>query len=72
MTFLAIALSFALAPLVDQRPAYTVLNWVAPIALAAIAAHRSRMAWDDFADPEFDHQLDMWELAFDTDRRPTD
>jgi hypothetical protein len=69
VTFLAIALSFALAPIVDQRPAYTVLNWVAPIALAAIATHRSRIAWDDFADLGFEHQLDMWELGFDTDRR---
>jgi hypothetical protein len=72
VAFVVIAASFALAPIVDQRPGYTVLNWVAPIAIAAIAAHRSRMAWDDFADPEFEHQLDMWELAFDTDRRAPD
>jgi hypothetical protein len=72
VSFLAIAGSFALAPLVNQRPAYTVLNWVVPIALGAVIAHRSRAVWDDFADREFESQLDMWELAFDTDRRPTD
>jgi hypothetical protein len=72
VTFLLIGCSFALGPIVDQRPGYTVLNWVAPIAIGLVGAHRARMAWDDFNDPELENQLDMWELAFDTDYRPAD
>ena len=36
----------------DTPEAFTVFNWVVPIALAAIAAHRTRICWDDFNDDD--------------------
>ena len=74
-TFAAIAVSHAVAASLGTPEANTVLNWVVPIALAAVAAHRSRVCWDDFndddsfePDPMRDLELD-WEPPSGSRRR---
>ena len=64
-TFTAIALSHFVATAFRTPEAFTVFNWVVPIALAAIAAHRSRMCWDDFNDDEMFEPDPMRDLAID-------
>ena len=51
-TFACIAVSHALAGSMNAADATTVFYWVVPIALAAIAAHRSRQIWDEFHDDD--------------------
>lgn len=71
-TFLAIAGSHALARLVDAPAGFTTLNWVLPLALGAIAAHRTRICWDDYLDDTLDDSLDrdsMLDLADELLRR---
>ena len=53
-TFLGIAASHAVASLVDSAAGFTTLNWVVPIALGAIAAHRTRVCWEDYLDDSTD------------------
>jgi hypothetical protein len=50
--FTGIALSHVVGVSVQTPEGVTVFNWVVPIALAAIAAHRTRIAWDDFNDDD--------------------
>ena len=64
-TFTGIALSHLVAALFGTPEAFTVFNWVVPIALAAIAAHRSRICWDDFNDEELFEPDPMRGLALD-------
>ena len=45
--------------------AFTVFNWVVPIAFAAIAAHRSRICWDDFNDDDEYEPDPIHDLALD-------
>jgi len=71
-TFLAIAASHALAAVVDSHAGFTTLNWVLPIALGAIAAHRTKNCWDDYLDDTLDDPLDhdsILDLADDLLRR---
>jgi hypothetical protein len=51
-TFTAIAIAHAVAASLGTPEANTLLNWVVPIALAAVAAHRSRLRWDNFSDDD--------------------
>ena len=64
-TFTGIALSHLVASMFRTPEAFTVFNWVVPIALAAIAAHRSRICWDDFNDDELFEPDPMHGLALD-------
>ena len=64
-TFTAIALSHFVAFAFRTPEAFTVFNWVLPIALAAVAAHRSRICWDDFNDDEMFEPDPMRDLAID-------
>jgi hypothetical protein len=41
--------------------AFTVFNWVVPIALGVVAAHWSRQWWDDFVEGESERP--SWEAA---------
>jgi hypothetical protein len=64
-TFTAVALSHLVATAFRTPEAFTVFNWVLPIALAAIAAHRSRICWDDFNDEELFERDPIGDLAID-------
>jgi hypothetical protein len=64
-TFTAIAISHAIAASLGTPEANTVLNWVVPIALAAVAAHRSRVCWDDFSDDDSFEPDPMRDLELD-------
>jgi hypothetical protein len=68
-TFALVSLSYVVASWVDSKPAYTVFAWVVPIALGAIALHRSRIAGEDFVE-ESGTRLDsnaLFDLALGLD-----
>jgi hypothetical protein len=75
-TFTAISVGHAVAASLGTPEANTVLNWVVPIVLAAVAAHRTRLCWDDFnddddqfaPDPMRDLELD-WQPPSDSRNR---
>ena len=69
-TFVGIALAHFVAASMGTPEAFTVFNWVVPIALAAIAAHRSRVCWDDFNDDDLFEPDPMRDLALDWDDPP--
>ena len=64
-TFTGIALSHFVGVSMNTPEAFTVFNWVAPIAFAAIAAHRSRIVWEDFSDDDTDEPDPIHGLALD-------
>jgi hypothetical protein len=62
------ALSHIAANLVNQPSAYTVLNWVVPIAMVAIGAHRANLLWERSFDDESELALNrdpLWELTLE-------
>jgi hypothetical protein len=63
--FAGIALAHVAAATIGTPEAFTILNWVAPIALGAVAAHRTRVCWDDFNDDELDEPDPIRDLALD-------
>jgi hypothetical protein len=65
VAFTGISVSHFVAARMDTSGASTVFNWVTPIALAAIAAYRTRMCWDDFNDDEMFDPDPMRDLALD-------
>jgi len=69
-TFTGISLAHFVGASMDTPEAFTVWNWVVPIALAAIAAHRSRICWDDFNDEEMFEADPMRDLALDWETPP--
>lgn len=69
-TFTGIALAHLVGVSVDTPEASTVFNWVIPIALAAIAAHRSRISWEDFNDDDMFEPDPMRDLALDWETPP--
>jgi hypothetical protein len=69
-TFTGISLSHFVGATMATPEASTVFNWVMPIAFAAIAAHRSRMVWDDFNDEELFESDPMRDLALDWESPP--
>jgi hypothetical protein len=71
VTFTGIALAHFVGASMDTAEASTVFNWVIPIALAAIAAHRSRICWDDFNDDDEFEPDPMRDLALDWDSHST-
>lgn len=64
-TFVGIALTHFVAASMGTPEAFTVFNWVVPIALAAVAAHRTRICWDDFNDDDMFEPDPMRDLALD-------
>jgi hypothetical protein len=71
--FAGISLSSMTARWIDSPPGYTTLNWIVPLALFALVAHRSHAVWEDFDDDVAESDLDrdpMWDLAFDWDATP--
>jgi hypothetical protein len=50
--FALITVSSALGPWIDSRPAYTVFNWVIPLAIVAVVAHLTKVKWDQFNDDD--------------------
>jgi hypothetical protein len=70
VTFTGISLSHFIGASMDQPEAFTVFNWVVPIALAAIAAHRSRLVWDDFNDEEMFESDPIRDLSLDWEAPP--
>ena len=70
-TFTGIALAHFVGASMDAAEASTVFNWVIPIALAAIAGHRSRICWDDFNDDDEFEPDPMRDLALDWDSYST-
>ncbi|HEY5170735.1 MAG TPA: hypothetical protein VIK54_03305 [Acidimicrobiia bacterium] len=69
-TFAGISLAHFVGVSMDAPEASTVFNWVIPIALAAIAAHRSRIYWDDFNDDDMYEPDPMRDLALDWETPP--
>ena len=69
-TFVGIALAHFVAASMGTPEAFTVFNWVIPIALAAIAAHRTRICWEDFNDDELFEPDPMRDLALDWEPSP--
>ena len=69
-TFTGISLAQFVGVSMNTAEASTVFNWVIPIALAAIAAHRSRICWDDFNDDDMFEPDPMRELALDWETPP--
>jgi hypothetical protein len=68
-TFALVSLSYLLASWIDSKPADTVLAWVVPIALGAVALHRSHVAGEDFIE-QSGSQLDssaLFDLALALD-----
>ena len=47
-TFALVSCSYLAAAWADSGPGYTVFAWVLPIALGAVALHRSHIAGEDF------------------------
>ncbi|MDQ1450088.1 MAG: hypothetical protein QOC79_3059 [Actinomycetota bacterium] len=71
-TFTGVALANFVAASIGTRGAFTLFNWVVPIALTAVAAHRSRICWDDFNDDELFDPDPMRDLALDWETPPSD
>jgi hypothetical protein len=69
-TFTGISLAHFVGASMGTPEAFTVFNWVIPIALAAIAAHRSRICWDDFNDDDMFEPDPMRDLALDWETPP--
>ena len=67
LAFALICLSHLAATIVNRPEGYTTLNWVIPVALAVIAAHRTRSWWDDYTEAEADHSArdPLWDLTVD-------
>jgi hypothetical protein len=63
--FSAIACSHFVAKLIDTPGALTVFNWVVPVAVATIAARRTRVCWDEFNDDDFLESDPMRDLDLD-------
>ncbi len=63
--FAAVGLGNIAASWIGTPEAFTVFNWILPIALGAVAAHRSRICWDDFSDDEDEDPDPIRDLAID-------
>jgi hypothetical protein len=70
VAFTLIASAHFAATALGTPEGYTVFNWVVPLALGAIAAHRSRVCWDDFNDEELSEVDPMHDLALDWESPP--
>jgi len=75
-TFSVIAVGHAVAASLGTPEASTLLNWVVPIMLAAFAAHRSRLCWEEFSDDDDQYERDPlsdltldWQPPLDSRKR---
>ncbi len=64
-TFTLVAVAHLVAASIGTTEAFTVFNWVVPLALAAVAAHRTRVSWDDFNDDDMYEPDPIHDLALD-------
>lgn len=64
-TFTLISVAHLVAASIGTPEAFTVFNWVVPIALAAVAAHRTRVCWEDFNDEDMFEPDPMRDLELD-------
>ena len=71
-TFTGVAMANFVAASIGTPGAVTLFNWIVPIALAAIAAHRSRICWDDFNDDDLFEPDPLRNLALDWETPPPD
>jgi hypothetical protein len=71
-TFTGVAMANFVAASIGTPGAVTLFNWIVPIALAAIAAHRSRVCWDDFNDDDLFEPDPLRNLALDWETPPPD
>ncbi|MDP9332938.1 MAG: hypothetical protein M3Q30_06480 [Actinomycetota bacterium] len=71
-TFTGVAVANFVAASMGTPGAFTLFNWVVPIALAAIAAHRSHVCWDEFNDDDLFEPDPMRNLALDWETPPRD
>src|SRR5262249_16853681 len=56
------------AAIVDKASAYTVFNWVLPIALVFIGSRRADKLWEDAFDDEQESSIDrdaLWDLTME-------
>jgi hypothetical protein len=67
ITFSGISIAYVVGTWIDTPKAFTVFHWVVPIALAAVAAHRTRLAWEDFNDTDDFEPDPMRDLALEWD-----
>jgi hypothetical protein len=65
IAFTAIALSHVADALLEGPGPSTIFNWVVPIAVATIAARRTRVRWDDFNDDDLFEADPMRDLDLD-------
>jgi hypothetical protein len=65
IAFAAISLGYVVGTQIGTPKAFTVFHWVVPIALGAIAAHRTRLAWEEFNDSDDFEPDPMRDLALD-------
>jgi hypothetical protein len=64
---IAIAVSFAVAAVVESRSGSTVFNWVLPIAVCTLAFRRCRLAAEDFFEQcPARVENTMWDVLLDT------
>ena len=63
--FAAIACSHLVAALIGTAGAATTFNWIVPMAIATIAARRTRVHWDDFNDDDLFEPDPMRDLDLD-------
>jgi hypothetical protein len=65
MCFAGIALAHFVASAIGTPEAVTIFNWIVPLAFGAIAAHRTRICWDDFSDDDDFEPDPIRDLALD-------
>ena len=64
----AIAVSQLLGPMINRPSAYTTFNWVVPIAILTVAAHWTRICWENLLEDDGDQQMSrdpLWDLEVD-------
>jgi hypothetical protein len=67
IAFSALAVAYVVGTTIGTPKAFTLFHWVIPIAVAAIAAHRTRLAWEDFNDTDDFEPDPMRDLALEWD-----
>jgi len=65
IAFTAIAVSHIVATRLGTPGASTTFNWIVPMAVATIAARRTRVCWDDFNDDDLFEPDPMRDLDLD-------
>jgi hypothetical protein len=69
IAFTGISIGYVVGTSIGTPKAFTVFHWVVPLAIGAIAAHRTRLAWEEFNDTDDFEPDPMSDLALDWDDR---